>query len=80
MATLIGVALNFIGLNPIKALFWSAVINGVAAVPIMITMMLMTGNEKITGGLRLPTLQRVVGWIATGVMFAVAASMIATLI
>ncbi len=80
VATLIGVALNFIGLNPIKALFWSAVINGVAAVPIMITMMLMTGNEKITGGLRLPTLQRVVGWIATGVMFAVAASMIATLI
>ena len=80
VATLIGLALNFIGLNPIKALFWSAVINGVAAVPIMITMMLMTSNEKITGGLRLPTLQRVVGWIATGVMFAVAASMIATLI
>jgi Mn2+/Fe2+ NRAMP family transporter len=80
VATLIGVALNFIGMNPIKALFWSAVINGVAAVPIMITMMLMTGNKKITGGLRLPTLQRVVGWIATGVMFAVAASMIATLI
>src|SRR3984957_3414792 len=80
VATLIGVALNFTGMNPIKALFWSAVINGVAAVPIMITMMLMTGNNKITGGLRLPTLQRVVGWIATGVMFGVAASMLATLI
>ena len=80
LATLIGVALNLIGLNPIKALFWSAVINGVAAVPIMITMMLMTSNTKITGGLRLPTLQRVVGWIATGVMFAVAASMIATFV
>jgi Mn2+/Fe2+ NRAMP family transporter len=80
VATSIGVALNFIGLNPIKALFWSAVINGVAAVPIMITMMLMTSNKKIIGGLRLPTLQRVVGWISTGVMFAVAASMIATMI
>jgi Mn2+/Fe2+ NRAMP family transporter len=80
VATLIGVALNFIGMNPIKALFWSAVINGVAAVPIMITMMLMTSNQKITGGLRLPTLQRIIGWIATGVMFAVAASMIATLL
>jgi Mn2+/Fe2+ NRAMP family transporter len=56
------------------------VINGVAAVPIMITMMLMTSNKKITGGLRLPSLQKVVGWIATGVMFAVAASMIATLL
>jgi NRAMP (natural resistance-associated macrophage protein)-like metal ion transporter len=80
VATLIGVALNFIGMNPIKALFWSAVINGVAAVPIMIVMMLMTTNKKITGGLKLPTLQSVVGWVATGVMFAVAASMIATLI
>jgi len=80
VATLIGVVLNFIGMNPIKALFWSAVINGVAAVPIMIVMMLMTSNRKITGGLRLPALQRVVGWIATGVMFAVAASMLATLI
>jgi Mn2+/Fe2+ NRAMP family transporter len=72
--------LNFIGLNPIKALFWSAVINGVAAVPIMIVMMLMTSNRKITGGLRLPTPQKVIGWIATGVMFAVAACMIATLL
>ncbi len=80
VATLIGLALNFIGMNPIKALFWSAVINGVAAVPIMIVMMLMTTNKKITGGLRLPTPQKVIGWIATGVMFAVAASMLATLI
>src|SRR3984957_11027001 len=79
-ATLLGVALNFIGVNPIKALFWSAVINGVAAVPIMIVMMLMTSNRKITGGLRLPTPQRVIGWIATGARFAVAACMIATLL
>ena len=80
VATLIGVALNFIGMNPIKALFWSAVINGVAAVPIMIVMMLMTTNKNITGGLKLPTVQSAIGWVATGVMFAVAASMIATLI
>jgi NRAMP (natural resistance-associated macrophage protein)-like metal ion transporter len=80
VATLIGVTLNFTAINPIKALFWSAVINGVAAVPIMIVMMLMTTNKNITGELRLPTPHKVIGWIATGVMFAVAASMIATLI
>jgi Mn2+/Fe2+ NRAMP family transporter len=80
VATLLGVALNFIGMNPIKALFWSAVINGVAAVPIMMVMMLMTSNKKITGGLRLPTPQKVIGWTATGVMFAVAASMLATIL
>jgi Mn2+/Fe2+ NRAMP family transporter len=80
MATLVGVALNFVGINPIKALFWSAVINGVAAVPIMIVMMLMTTNKKITGEIRLGTPQKVLGWIATGVMFAVAACTIVTLL
>jgi Mn2+/Fe2+ NRAMP family transporter len=79
-ATLLGVALNFTAINPIKALFWSAVINGVAAVPIMIIMMLMTTNQKITGGVKLPGLQKTIGWIATGVMFAVAACMIVSLL
>ncbi len=80
VATLLGVALNFIAINPIKALFWSAVINGVAAVPIMIVMMLMTTNKKVTGSVRLPRLQATIGWIATAAMFAVAASMIVTLL
>jgi NRAMP (natural resistance-associated macrophage protein)-like metal ion transporter len=78
VATLIGVALNFIGINPIKALFWSAVVNGVAAVPIMIVMMLMTTNKKVTGSLRLPLPQKVIGWVATSIMFLVAAAMIAS--
>jgi NRAMP (natural resistance-associated macrophage protein)-like metal ion transporter len=78
VATLLGVALDFTSINPIKALFWSAVINGVVAVPIMFVMMLMTANPKLTGTLRLPMPQRIVGWAATAVMFAVAAGMIAT--
>ena len=53
-ATLLGIGLNFIGINPIKVLFWSAVINGVAAVPIMIVMMLMTTKQKVAGSVRLP--------------------------
>ena len=40
MSTLIGIGTNFIGLDPIKALFWSAVINGVVAVPLMVIIML----------------------------------------
>jgi NRAMP (natural resistance-associated macrophage protein)-like metal ion transporter len=78
VATLLGVALDFTSINPIKALFWSAVINGIAAVPIMFVMMLMTANPKLTGTLRLPMPQRIVGWAATAVMFAVAAAMIVT--
>jgi NRAMP (natural resistance-associated macrophage protein)-like metal ion transporter len=78
VATLLGVALDFTSINPIKALFWSAVINGVAAVPIMFVMMLMTSNSKLTGTLRLPMPQRIVGWTATAIMFGVAAGMITT--
>jgi NRAMP (natural resistance-associated macrophage protein)-like metal ion transporter len=78
VATLLGVALNFTAINPIKALFWSAVVNGVAAVPIMIVMMLMTANKKVTGSLRLPLPQKVIGWAATSTMFLVAAAMLAS--
>jgi NRAMP (natural resistance-associated macrophage protein)-like metal ion transporter len=77
-ATVLGIALNFIGVNPIKALFWSAVVNGVAAVPIMIVMMRMTTNKKVTGSVRLPLPQRIVGWVATSMMFLVAAAMLAS--
>jgi len=65
VATLSGIALDFTSISPIKALFWSAVINGVAAVPIMFVMMLMTANSRLTGTLRLPMPQRIIGWTAT---------------
>jgi Mn2+/Fe2+ NRAMP family transporter len=47
MATLVGAVLNFTPLDPIKALFWSAVINGVAAVPIMVMIMLLGSRQKV---------------------------------
>jgi len=78
IATVLGVALNFTSIDPIKALFWSAVINGVVAIPIMLTMMLMTANPKVTGTLALPLPQKIIGWIATLVMLMVAVGMIAT--
>lgn len=78
LATLLGLALNFVSIDPMKALFWSAVLNGVVAVPIMVVMMLMTANPRVTGRLTLPLPQKVIGWISTVVMFAVAAGMIAT--
>ena len=78
LATLLGVALNFTSIDPIKALFWSAVINGVAAVPIMFVMMLMTANPKVTGTLRLPLRQKVFGWASAAIMFLVTVGMIAT--
>jgi NRAMP (natural resistance-associated macrophage protein)-like metal ion transporter len=77
-ATLIGLGLNFVHLDPIKALFWSAVINGVAAGPIMAVMMVMTSDRRIMGQFTLKMPLRVVGWVATIVMLAAAVGLFAT--
>lgn len=74
LATLIGVSMNFLGIDPIHALFWSAVLNGLVAVPLMIVMMLVADNPKIVGEFRLPGYLRVLGWAATAVMFVAAAA------
>jgi len=79
IATLLGVTLNFTPINPIKALFWSAVINGVCAAPMMVVMMLMATNPRVTGVLRLPMPQKVLGWLSTVAMLAVSVGMIAGL-
>src|SRR5207248_5883704 len=49
LATLGGVALDFSPIDPIRALFWSAVVNGVIAVPIMVVMMLLADDAKVMG-------------------------------
>jgi NRAMP (natural resistance-associated macrophage protein)-like metal ion transporter len=77
-ATLIGAALNFTPLDPIKALFWSAVINGVAAVPIMAMIMLMGSRKAVMGEFALRGSLKWLGWLATAVMAAAAIGMFAT--
>jgi NRAMP (natural resistance-associated macrophage protein)-like metal ion transporter len=68
LATLLGLALNFVGLDPIKALYWSAVLNGLLAAPLMATMLVIASNPAIMGPLVLPTVMKLVGWLATVVM------------
>ena len=67
-ATLGGVGLNFTSLDPIKALYWSAVVNGVLAAPLMAVMMVIAMNPRVMGRLTLPRPMLVVGWLATSVM------------
>ena len=78
VATLIGIAINFAPINPIRALYWSAVINGVVAVPIMAIMMLMASRKEIMGKFVIPPAMKIVGWSATVVMGAAVATMAAT--
>jgi len=75
---LIGVGLNFTNIDPIKALFWSAVINGVVAVPVMVMMMLLSSRRAVMGRFVLPGPLKAVGWLATAVMGAAAVGMFAT--
>jgi Mn2+/Fe2+ NRAMP family transporter len=78
LATTVGVLINFSPINPIRALFWSAVINGVMAVPVMTIMMLMVANSKIMGKFRISGPLKIIGWTATIVMAAAAVGMAAT--
>ena len=77
-AFVVGVGLNFVHIDPIKALFWSAVINGVVAVPVMVMMMLLSSRSAVMGRFALPWPLKAVGWLATVVMAAAAVGMFAT--
>ncbi|HKQ40260.1 MAG TPA: divalent metal cation transporter [Verrucomicrobiae bacterium] len=79
VATLIALALDFHGLDPIKALFWTAVINGVISCPIMVVMMHMTSNRRVMGQFVLPRRLRITGWLATAMMIAAAAGLFITI-
>ncbi len=79
LATLIGLALNFTSVDPIKALFWAAVINGVVAAPLMAVAMLMVANPRIVGRFALISRpMRYLGWLATLVMALAVVGLFAT--
>src|ERR1700677_2408974 len=78
VATLIGVGINFIGLDPVKALFWAAVINGVVAVPLMTVIMIMAMAPKVMGQFTLSRGLCAMGWLCTSVMAVAVGIMFAT--
>lgn len=79
IATLGGVVLDFTPTDPMKELFWSAVINGVIAVPIMVVMMLLGSQEQIMGQFVIRKRLRRLGWLATAVMALAVAAMFLTM-
>jgi NRAMP (natural resistance-associated macrophage protein)-like metal ion transporter len=78
-ATIIGLGLNFVGMNPIRALFLAAVLNGVVSTPLMVVTMLMAGNPQVMGQFTLSRGLRVAGWVATLVMLAASVGFFLTL-
>ena len=78
VATGLGAIFNLLPIDPIKALFWTAVINGLVAVPIMVMTMIMAGRKRVMGRFTLPWPLSIMGWLATLVMVAVAVAMFVT--
>ncbi|HYY37968.1 MAG TPA: divalent metal cation transporter [Xanthobacteraceae bacterium] len=76
-STLLGMTLTLTPIDPIKALYWTAVINGVVAVPVMFVMMLMTAQPRVMGEFTIKGWLRWLGWAATLAMAACALGMIA---
>ena len=78
-ATAVGAALNLTAIDPVRALFWSAVVNGVVAAPVMVMMMLLASRTAVMGQFTIGPTLRVTGWLATAVMTVAAVAMLAAL-
>ena len=62
------IAVNFTAINPMRALYWSAVLNGVVAAPLMAILMRLSSRPEVMGTLTIPRSLRVLGWLATAAM------------
>ena len=78
ISTLVGVVIDFVGINPMSALFWTAVINGVVAPPLLVVVMFVSNNKKAVGNRTNSLLTNIIGWLAAAVMFAAAIGMFVT--
>jgi len=80
LSSLLGLAIDWSPIDPIRALFWSAVLNGLAAVPLMIAMMVLVSSRKIMGRFTASQPLLLLGWAATAVMGTASAAMLLSMI
>jgi Mn2+/Fe2+ NRAMP family transporter len=78
VATLVGMAINFLGINPIDALVITSVINGMLAPPLLVLVMVVSNNRKVMGERTNGRLLNAIGWLTAGVMGVAALALIAT--
>ena len=77
-ATLLGLALDFLRLDAVRMLFWSAVVNGVLAPPLVVVVTLLASDETVMGNRRSPPVLRWLGWATAAVMTAATVGMLVT--
>ncbi len=78
VATLLGLAMNFFHIDPIKALVWAVVISGIIAIPIRIVMMFMASDPKVMGKFTLSLPLKILEWMTTLIMLAATIGLLAT--
>jgi Mn2+/Fe2+ NRAMP family transporter len=76
VAMLLGLAINYVGLNAVKMLFWSAVTNGILAPPLILLILLLTSDRTVMGDQVSPMLERTLGWATFALMTAAAVAML----
>jgi Mn2+/Fe2+ NRAMP family transporter len=74
--TVLAVLLNFLGLNPIKALVWSGIVQGFSVPPLLLIMMLLTNDTSVIGGRANSRFTNTLGWITTIATFAATACLV----
>jgi Mn2+/Fe2+ NRAMP family transporter len=79
IATIIGLIINFVGIDPVKALVFTAVLNGVAAVPLLFLIVRIAASEKIMGEYKSGWLSKALLWFTFGAMGAAAIAMFFTI-
>src|SRR5438874_6930720 len=77
-ATVIGFALGFTGIDAIHMLVWSAVLNGIVAVPIMAMMMVIVSNSRLMGRFKARTWLVALGWVGSGIMAVAVIALLAS--
>src|SRR5258707_13946631 len=78
VSTMVGMLINFLKIAPVTALFWTAVINGVLAPPLLVMIMLVSTNKKVMGKRVNGKLTNIIGWSTAALMFAAAIGMFVT--
>ncbi|MFL6211309.1 MAG: Nramp family divalent metal transporter [Pyrinomonadaceae bacterium] len=78
VSTLVGMTINLLGINPITALFWTAVINGLLSPPLIIIIMLVANNRRVLGARVNGRTTNILGWLTAAVMSAAAVGLLLT--
>jgi len=76
IAMIIGLALDYVGLNALKMLFWAAVVNGLLAPPLILIVLLLTDDRKVMGDHVNSLAERILGWTTFAIMTAAGASLL----